>query len=375
MIVSPVIQSSAHRSPHNATGGSPGILIDEAAAASSSTAGSMSWSSGSLTLQIAAGPHRGGAGRVISGRAFIAAAKLAVSILFFILAMHQVRVGDLAVQFSRARIWPLLAALALLALQFPIGGWRWHMVLRVGGAEVSPWLLQNLVWMGQFVNQVMPTFLVGDALRGWYLTRANVSARQALYSLVLDRAVGFVGLLLLILLLSPLMISQLGGGIGWSIIGTAATGLAVGALGLMGCKLLLQTNRLSRWPRIEAVAKDACESTTKVLRLPLIVLLAILTNVIASVAGYFVALSLGIGLNILQALTLIPVALIAVLIPISVAGWGVREGVIVFLLGLVGIPESHGLSLSVAYGIITVIAALPGGLIWLMSREQTERVI
>lgn len=289
--------------------------------------------------------------------------------------MHQVRVGDLAVQFSRARIWPLLAALALLALQFPIGGWRWHMVLRVGGAEVSPWLLQNLVWMGQFVNQVMPTFLVGDALRGWYLTRANVSARQALYSLVLDRAVGFVGLLLLILLLSPLMISQLGGGIGWSIIGTAATGLAVGALGLMGCKLLLQTNRLSRWPRIEAVAKDACESTTKVLRLPLIVLLAILTNVIASVAGYFVALSLGIGLNILQALTLIPVALIAVLIPISVAGWGVREGVIVFLLGLVGIPESHGLSLSVAYGIITVIAALPGGLIWLMSREQTERVI
>ena len=272
-------------------------------------------------------------------------------------------------------MWPLLAGLALLAVQFPIAGWRWRMVLRAGGAEVSPWLLQNLVWVGQFVNQVMPTFLAGDALRGWYLTRANISARQALSSLVLDRAVGFVGLLLLILLLSPLTLSQFGGGIGWPIIGTAAAGWAAGALGFIGCKLLLQTKRLSRWPRIEAVAKDACESAAKVSRSPLIVLLAVVTNVIASIAAYLVALSLGIGLSIVEALTLIPVALFAVLIPISVAGWGVREGVLVFLLGLVGIPGSHGLSLSVVYGIITVIAALPGGLIWLTWREQTEQDI
>jgi uncharacterized membrane protein YbhN (UPF0104 family) len=58
-----------------------------------------------------------------------------------------------------------------------------------------------------------------------------------------------------------------------------------------------------------------------------------------------------------------------------VAGWGVREGVLALLLGLVGIPGSQGLSLSVVYGIITVIAALPGGLIWLTWREQTERDI
>jgi glycosyltransferase 2 family protein len=339
------------------------------------TAGLFSWRSGRVSLNLIAAQPKGGAGRVVAGRALVAAARLAMSVLFFILVLRHVQVGDLAVQYSRARMWPLLAGLALLAIQFPIAGWRWHMVLRVGGAEVSPWLLQNLVWVGQFINQVTPTVLIGDALRSWYLTRANVSTRQALSSVVLDRAVGLVGLLTLILLLSPLMLWQLGGGAGWPIIGTAAAGLAAGALGFIGCKLLLQTRCLSRWPRVEAIAKDAWESAAKVSRSPLIVMSAVVTNAIASIAAYLVAMSLGIGLSIVTALTLIPVALFAVLVPISVAGWGVREGVLVFLLGLVGIPGSQGLSLSIGYGIITVIAALPGGLIWLMWRGQAERGI
>jgi uncharacterized membrane protein YbhN (UPF0104 family) len=111
---------------------------------------------------------------------------------------------------------------------------------------------------------------------------------------------------------------------------------------------------------------NRCESP----RLALITLLAVGTNVIASLGAYFVALAFGIELTVFDALALIPVALFAMLMPISIAGWGVREGVLVFLLGIVGVPAAQVLILSVAYGLAMFAAALPGGLIWLRAREQ-----
>src|SRR5450759_2959947 len=96
-------------------------------------------------------------------------------------------------------------------------------------------------------------------------------------------------------------------------------------------------------------------------RFALITVLAVSTNVIASMAGYFLAVSLGVELNVWDSVALVPVALFAMMIPISIAGWGVREGVLVFLLGSIGIPAEHGFLFSIAYGIAMVVTALRGG--------------
>ena len=56
-------------------------------------------------------------------------------------------------------------------------------------------------------------------------------------------------------------------------------------------------------------------------------------------------------------------------IPISIAGWGVREGVMVVLLGLIGISSESALALSILYGIILTIVGLMGGIFWLFERK------
>jgi glycosyltransferase 2 family protein len=309
-------------------------------------------------------------GRLAKSHGLLALAKLAVTSLFIIVVLRKVAFGDLLTLFGHAQLWPLVAAIGLLLGQFPLAGWRWRMVLRSCGGDASPWLLQNLIWVGQFVNQVMPTFLVGDAIRGWYLSHHGISRHAAFVSLLLDRVVGMAGLLLLILIMSPLILTRIGGSTAWIIVSVAAIGSGGALLGLLACKLLVRWQVLSRWHRIEALAAEAGQIAGSLRRFALITSLAVGTNVAATIGAYFVALAFGIELTVVDALALIPVALFAVLMPISIAGWGVREGVLVFLLGIVGVPAAQGLVLSVAYGLAMFAAALPGGLIWLRTREQ-----
>jgi uncharacterized membrane protein YbhN (UPF0104 family) len=53
------------------------------------------------------------------------------------------------------------------------------------------------------------------------------------------------------------------------------------------------------------------------------------------------------------------------LLPVSLAGWGVREVVLVVALGSFGVPAEEALATSVLLGLCTILVGLPGGLVWL----------
>ena len=56
-------------------------------------------------------------------------------------------------------------------------------------------------------------------------------------------------------------------------------------------------------------------------------------------------------------------AMLAAAIPISLAGWGVREGALVFLFGLYGVPAGTAFAISILFGACLVIASAPGILV------------
>jgi glycosyltransferase 2 family protein len=61
----------------------------------------------------------------------------------------------------------------------------------------------------------------------------------------------------------------------------------------------------------------------------------------------------------------------ATALPISLAGWGVREVSLVSLLGLLGVDREAALVLSVEFGITCMLMSLPGAVIWLILRNRT----
>ena len=69
---------------------------------------------------------------------------------------------------------------------------------------------------------------------------------------------------------------------------------------------------------------------------------------------------------------ILPLVLVATLMPISIAGFGVREGAFVALLAETGVASADALLLSLATVAAVAIASLPGGVLMVMRDERLE---
>jgi hypothetical protein len=103
--------------------------------------------------------------------------------------------------------------------------------------------------------------------------------------------------------------------------------------------------------------------------------ISVLGHVLASLALFALAQGLGAPLTAWQCLALLPAVILITLIPLSFAGWGIREGAMVILLGYVGVTPILALSLSVLFGVALLAASLPGLVLWLLGWPRRQEVV
>jgi uncharacterized membrane protein YbhN (UPF0104 family) len=96
-----------------------------------------------------------------------------------------------------------------------------------------------------------------------------------------------------------------------------------------------------------------------------LLLLSILSHALTAVAVYTFARGLQLDLSVWDCLALFPAVILVTIIPISFAGWGLREGAMVAFFGFAGVDPDTALALSLAFGVTLLAAALPGGAFWL----------
>lgn len=78
------------------------------------------------------------------------------------------------------------------------------------------------------------------------------------------------------------------------------------------------------------------------------------------------------AVQVFTLMALCSLLLLAMIIPVTVAGWGVREGAAAVLWPLAGLPAEQGVALSVGYGLTIFLSSLPGGLL-VFSRPMADR--
>jgi hypothetical protein len=61
------------------------------------------------------------------------------------------------------------------------------------------------------------------------------------------------------------------------------------------------------------------------------------------------------------------------MVPISVAGWGIREGAMIVAFGFVGVPEADALVVSILFGLTLIAAGAPGGVLWLSEGRSARQ--
>lgn len=93
-----------------------------------------------------------------------------------------------------------------------------------------------------------------------------------------------------------------------------------------------------------------------------LILISLTAQLCFFVAIYLLSISANINLSFLQIMTVLPVITLIASLPISIGGWGVREGAFVYGLGLLGVPFETAFLVSVQIGLISILTIILAGI-------------
>ncbi|MEO6509382.1 MAG: lysylphosphatidylglycerol synthase transmembrane domain-containing protein [Nocardioides sp.] len=219
---------------------------------------------------------------------------------------------------------------------------RWRLVARRAGVILTTREAVVAYYRSQFLNSVLPGGIVGDVHRAI----AHRTVRSVVVERVLGQAVQIAVALMVVLVAWPADIAP-----STPVLAMAA---AAGIVALAGLVLVLTDRGLLDVENVPAV-------------LGLSALAAAGHTTVFLIAARAVGVDASLG--ILAALAF--VVLVAAALPTNVAGWGPREGAAAWAFALVGLGAATGTSVATAYGVLAMIATLPGAALLLL-REKSD---
>ena len=268
----------------------------------------------------------------------------------------------------------VVAVLAMFLAQIVLVAWRWGVLMRLVGVGkgFSFHEIVRTVWSATFFNTTLVSSVGGDAFRLWTIVRAGNPLGKSVNSIFLDRLTALMALMILIAISLPYVMELIADEAAF-----LSYTLLIAAF-LAGFAALFHADRLPRqiqhWRLVRGLANLAADTRRLSLHmdnlLP-VAALSLLVHILNIFVVYVLARGLEIGISFLDCFFLVPPVILAMTLPISIAGWGVREGAMIVSLGLIGVSQESALVLSILFGLGITLAALPGGVIWLFSRNRT----
>jgi len=249
--------------------------------------------------------------------------------------------------------WAALAV-ALTVTQTVASAWRWRFTAARLGIDLDARAALREYYLAAFLNQVVPGGVVGDVSRAVRHARVGTEppGRRAIHAVVLERASGQ----LVVALTAAASVGALVGPAG---AGAAALGSAVLAAVLLG-PIRRSVGRLG-------AERPFLRDLERGLLAPGVFTVQLVTS-LGIVASYMLtylaaARAIGVDTPALQLLPLVMPVLLAMLLPVSIAGWGVREAAAGAIWAAVGLTAADGVAISLAYGILVFLGTLPGAVV------------
>jgi uncharacterized membrane protein YbhN (UPF0104 family) len=308
-------------------------------------------------------------------RIVLSTLKIVVSAALLYLALRKVDFQELASRFNVASLGWIGLAIAAALLQLFVGVLRWREVSDECGAPLGLMQATRYNLIGAFFNQTLPSSIGGDAVRLWLVARAGAGWRAATYSIFVDRAIGLIALAIVIVASLPWsyrLISDADGRAALLFVDFAALAGGLGFL-VIGW---LKWPWLKRWwgtHHIHACAVIANRVIFSAERGPKIAVLSLLVHVLAVVIAWCVVRSIAAPVLFAQVFQLIPPVMLITMMPISIAGWGVREATMGLAFGYAGLVASEGVNVSLLFGAVYFVIGGLGGLVWILSAEKAAK--
>jgi uncharacterized protein (TIRG00374 family) len=307
--------------------------------------------------------------------------KLLVMVVMIGVLAYQVDLGQALLRLGTLGYVAVVVGLALSLAQIVALAFRWRLVSRLNGTSVP--FPENLRCMlaSQFFSQGLPASVGGDALRVWWLVRLDKPMRYALQSVLLDRIAGLVALVVVNTVSVSLLVMSLGGDASaWSIAWIVGGTLLATMVGASRFVRRLMIRLFLALPATLRKRKSVAALMRWLVRFHFTTGQLVFSAQGAVILGWGIAIHLcsvvlclvvardaGIGVSFLQLVAVVPPVMLLSYLPLSIGGWGLREGAMALALGMIGFPKEDGVFLGLALGSISLGAALLGALVWLFS--------
>jgi glycosyltransferase 2 family protein len=288
-------------------------------------------------------------------------AGLAVTAATLAVLVWRLGTGPFLDGLSRVDGGALAAAAGLAVLTTACCAWRWKVVARGLGEDLSLSTAIAAYYRSLFLNVTVPGGVVGDVHRG---------IRHGLRAVAWERSAGQVVQIVLtvaVLLVAPSPVR--------SAMPLVALALLAVAAGVALAARVRPAVRSSLWGRLRgAAARDLRDGLLARRAWPAIALASALVVLGHAVTFLIAARAAGVTAPLSQMLPLALLVLAGAALP-NVGGWGPREGVTAWAFAAAGLGASRGVATAVTYGVMVFVASLPGAAVLVASWMRRTRVV
>lgn len=267
-------------------------------------------------------------------------------------------------------------AVFVQCLGYLLGSFRWRILLRGSGVEVPFLTAFHPYYLGLFFNQFLPTSVGGDAIRVYKLYKQGYAGEGLAASTMIDRLIGLLALLILASL--AVIFSE------ENVVPEAVVTMVTIALSAFSvCTLLFfifplpdslfaRVSRidphtfLGRFLRVLRVCRTYKGSSVLLVSS---LLLSFLLQGLMILVYVILARALDLDVSLTMLFIAVPLVFVATALPLTIGGLGVREGVLVVVLGLFGVGIVPSGQLASVYLIALWLSVIPGGWSFIFKRR------
>lgn len=269
--------------------------------------------------------------------------------------------------------WTALA-FATVGVAVALSAWKWGMILLWQGRSLSFARRVRHYFVGLFFNNVLPTTVGGDAMRAWETARDTGEVPDATSSVIAERLIAGAALGVTSVIGLPFLevTAWLAIQVGMFLV----IDLALVALFLVPrvaekAVLALVPSRMGSWR--DAVSKTIA-SVRRVLSNPSLVgrvaLVSVLFQVLVALVNACLFFAIEVPITFAQCVVLTPMIFAVTMLPVSIAGLGVREAAYWYFFSQAGVSREEAVIVSLAFFVVVALASLPGGLFFVLGRDD-----
>ncbi len=306
--------------------------------------------------------------------------KVIVSITLLTIIITKIDWKSALTLIANANVFLIVVSFFLAFVVRWLMAYKWNVLLRVNYSDIPTWNIVKIIMIGSFLGLFLPSSLSTDVVRGYYLSKENSDKLHITSTIVIDRLLGLLSLLVM-------------GIIGLSLSGTLlknlnlAPFLFLGVAGIVFIFVILFNKNIfkrvnnffeNKNSKIHNLVEKGYKALSRFYNYPAAMALSFFNSLTIQIIRifrfYIIALAINVNVPLTYFVIVVPIIMIVLMIPISLGGLGVKEGAAISLLILLGISHNDAIILTLIESITTTIVTMLGGIFYIGYKKNYQNI-